>query len=316
MQTTKLYRRAAASRVAAVSIAAAVVVTLGGTGAVAAGLITSADIKDGSIHGADLASSSVGSSKIVNGSVGSEDLGPNSVGSSEISAALLNQIQQAGLTGGPNWSVVDRIVLDSGAAHLRLGPNSNPLGAADQPLVVVDPPLGIGSLGLRTGSNGDRAAFGNEVAFHGDRVSSLTTLGFSVFTTTENNQRGPNMPSIFLEIDPNLSGAPNVDVAHMIYTPANGQADRWTAFDATDNTQGTTWVLTGPAGTLIGCAPGGGGCTWDQIQNRLEDEDNIPARIYTLLITKGPDRAFSGAVDALRVRDRVYDFEPLGVSAQ
>jgi len=315
MQTSNLCRRVAASRVAAVSIAAAVVVTLGGTGAVAAGLITSADIKNGSVRGADLASSSVGSNKIANGSVGSEDLGAHSVGSSELSGALLNQIQQAGLTGGPNWSVVDRIVLGSGAAHLRLGPNSNPLSAADQPLNVVDPPLGIGSLGLRTGSNGDRAAFGNEVAFHGDRVSSLTTLGFSVFTTTENNDRGNNMPSIFLEIDPNLTGA-NANVAHMIYTPANGQADRWTAFDATDNTQGTTWVLTGPAGTLIGCAPGGGGCTWDQIQNRLEDEDNNPARIYTLLVTKGSNGAFSGAVDALRVRDRVYDFEPLGVSAR
>jgi hypothetical protein len=312
MQTTNLFRRVAASRVAAVSIGAAVVVTLGGTGAVAAGLVTSADIRDGSVHGVDIASSAIGSSKVANWSLGSQDLGANSVGSSELDAAVMNQIQQAGLTGSPNWSVVDRKVIGDGDARLRLGPNTNTFGAAG----VVHPPLGIGSLGLRTATGADRAAFGNEVAFDNDLVSSLTTLGFSVFTTAENNARGHNMPSIRFEIDPNLSAAPGANVADMVYTPPNGRDDRWTAFDATDNAQGTTWSLSGPAGTAIGCAPSGPGCTWDQIQNRLEDGDGNPARIYTLLITKGADRAFSGAVDALRVRERVYNFEPLGVNVQ
>ena len=311
MQPTRLFRRVAASRVAAVSIGAALVVTLGGTGAVAAGLITSADIKDGSVRAADLASSSVGSGKIANGSIGSHDLGAHSVGSGDLERALLNQINQAGLRGTPNWSVVDRYVLGGGEASLRLGPNTNTLGAG-----FVDPPLGIGSLGLRTGSGTDRAAFGNEHAFNNDLVSGLTTLGFSVFTTTQNNDRGHNMPSILFEIDPNLSAASGVDVAKMVYTPPNGREDRWTAFDATDNIQGTTWTLSGAAGTAIGCAPNGPGCTWDQIQNRLEDRDGNPATIYTLQITKGPDFAFSGAVDALRVRERVYDFEPLGVNVQ
>jgi len=312
MQATNVFRRVAASRVAAVSIGAAVVVALGGTGAVAAGLITSADIRDGSVRGVDIASSAIGSSRIADGSVGARDLGANSVGSSELSGALQNQLQQAGLTGSPHWSVVDRKVIGDGDARLRLGPNTNTFGAAG----IVDPPLGVGSLGLRTASGTDRAAFGNEVAFNNDLVSSLTTLGFSVFTTAENNARGHNMPSIRFEIDPNLTGAAGDNVADMVYTPPNGQADRWTAFDATDNTQGTTWSLGGAAGAAIGCGPGGGGCTWDQIQNRLEDGDGNPARIYTLLITKGADRAFSGAVDALRVRERVYDFEPLGVNVQ
>jgi hypothetical protein len=308
MQATKLFRRAAASRIAAVSVGAAVVVTLGGTGAVAAGLITSADIKNGSVQGVDIASSAVGSGEIANGSVGSQDLASQSVGSSEIDSSLLRQIQQAGLTGSPNWSVVDRLVSGDGDARLRLGPTSNTLSAAG----IVDPPLGIGSLGLRTGSATDRAAFGNEVAFNGDLVSSLTTLGFSVFTTAQNLAHH-NMPSILFEIDPNLGRTPGDDVAQMVYTPPNGRADRWTAFDATDNTEGTTWTLNGAAGQAIGCQPSGPGCTWDQIQNRLEDEDGSPARIYTLQITKGPDFAFSGAVDALHVRDRVYDFEPNGV---
>jgi hypothetical protein len=312
MKPRSFLRRAAASRVAVVSVGAAVVVTLGGTGAVAAGLVTSADIKNGAVRGVDIASSAIGSGDIANGSVGSQDLGVNSVGSSELDGALMNQIQQAGLTGSPHWSVVDRKVIGDGDARLRLGPNTNTFGAAG----VVDPPLGIGSLGLRTASGTDRAAFGNEVAFNNDLVSSLTTLGFSVFTTAENNARGHNMPSLRFEIDPNLSGAPGDNVADMVYTPPNGRADRWTAFDATDNTQGTTWSLGGAAGASIGCAAGGPGCTWDQIQNRLEDGDGNAARIYTLLITKGADRAFSGAVDALRVRERVYDFEPLGVNVQ
>ena len=312
MQTTKLFRRVAASRVAAVSIGAAVVVTLGGTGAVAAGLITSADIKNGSVQGVDIASSAVGSTEIANGSVGSQDLASQSVGSSELDSTLLHQIQQGGLTGSPNWSVVDRQVRGDGDAHLRLGPTSNTLSAAG----IVDPPLGIGSLGLRTSAGANQAAFGNEVAFNGDLVSSLTTLGFSVFTTTENNNRGPNMPSIVFEIDPNLTGAPGVDVANMVYTPPNGRDDRWTAFDATDNTQGRTWTLSGAAGTATGCAPGGLGCTWDRIQGELEDGDGNAARIYSLVITKGPDKAFSGAVDALRVREKTYNFEPNGVNVQ
>jgi len=312
MQSTKLFRRVAASRVAAVSIGAAVVVTLGGTGAVAAGLITSADIRNGSVQGVDLAASSVGSNKIANGSVGSQDLAPNSVGSSELSGPLMSQINQAGLTG-TNWSVVDRKVLGDGDAYLRVGPTTNTLSPAG----FLSPPLGLGSLALRTGAGQNQAAFGNEVAFNDDLVSSLTTLGFTVFTTSENNERGAhNMPSILFEIDPNLTNAPGDNVEDMVYTPPNGHADRWTAFDATDNTQGTTWTLTGPAGRNIGCNPGGvaGGCTWDQIQNRLEDRDGNPATIYTLQITKGPGFAFSGAVDALRVRDRVYDFEPQGVN--
>ena len=37
------------------------------------------------------------------------------------------------------------------------------------------------------------------------------------------------------------------------------------------------------------------------------------ASIYTAQITKGRDYAFSGAVDALRINNQVFDFEPFGV---
>lgn len=211
---------------------------------------------------------------------------------------------------GTNWGVVDREVLGNGDAYLRTGPTFKPLGGE-----VVNPPLGEGSLGLRTGSSNDQTEFGNQRAFVNDLVSGLTSLGFSVFTTAENNQRGPrNMPSIVIDIDPNLASNPNLDRSSMIYTPRNGTAEQWTSFDATDTTQGNVWSLTGPAGTATGCNRGSE-CTWDRIQEVLEDGDLNPARIRSIQIAKLQGHPFSGAVDALRVRGTIFDFEPLGVGA-
>ena len=209
---------------------------------------------------------------------------------------------------GTNWGIVDREVVRNGDAYLRTGPTFLPLGGE-----VVNPPLGEGSLGLRTGSSNDQTAFGNQRAFVNDLVSGLTSLGFWVFTTAENNQLGPrNMPSIVIEIDPNLASAPSLDRSSMIYTPRNGTAEQWKSFDATDSTQGNVWALTGPAGAATGCSLGSQ-CTWDRIQGVLEDGDLNPARIRSIEIAQRSGHAFSGAVDALKVRQNVYDFEPLGV---
>jgi hypothetical protein len=321
-------RRVLDSRTVAVTAAAAVLVTAGATGAVAAGMVTSATIKNGSVRGVDLASGAVGSAKIANGSVQVEDLQGNSVGSrqlrsdsvgtaqirdnaisrDELSDGVLGQLNRAGSSVGSDWGIVDRNVIGAGDAYLRTGPSSNSFGTGP-----VSPPLGEGSLGLRTASANDKAAFGNQIRFDGDLVSGLTTVAFSVFTTQENNARGNNMPSIVFEIDPNLAAAPGVEFASMVYTPANSRPDRWTSIDATDNTQGRVWGLTGQAGTTTGCALSGTRCTWDEIHERLEDGDGNPARIYTVQVTKGRDHAFSGAVDALRIRGLVFDFEPLGV---
>ncbi len=285
-------RRVLGSRVAVVALSAAVVVGAGGTGAVAAGLISSADILNGSIRGVD----------IRNGSVSGADL----------SDGVVAQLNSVSGSAGTNWGIVDREVLGNGDAYLRTGPTFVTANG-----LVVAPPLGEGSLGLRTGSTTDKAAFGNQVGFVNDLVSGLTSLGFAVFTTTENNARGPrNMPSIVIEIDPNLTSAPGAGRSSMIYTPANGVADRWTTFDATDNTQGRVWGLTGAAGNATGCQFGGSLCTWDEIQAALEDGDGSPATIRSIQVAKNRGDAFSGAVDALMVRGRVYDFEPLGVNAR
>jgi hypothetical protein len=208
---------------------------------------------------------------------------------------------------GANWGIVDRDVHRNGDAYLRTGPTLTTLNG-----LVVVPPLGEGSLGLRTGAGNDQAAFGNQRNFVDDLVSGLTSLGFSVYTTTENNLRGArNMPSIVIQIDPNLSALPGDDSAAMLYTPRNGTADRWTTFDATDSTQGRLWQLTGVGAAGADCSQGSL-CTWDRIQEVLEDGDD-PAKIRNVQVAKLEGDAFSGAVDALRIRGNVYDFEPLGV---
>ncbi|MEJ7743229.1 MAG: hypothetical protein WKF73_12130 [Nocardioidaceae bacterium] len=109
----------------------------------------------------------------------------------------------------------------------------------------------MGSLGLRTGSAVDRAAFGNQIDFSGVPVAKLETVGFSVFTTTENNERGDdlgNMPSITFEIDPNLEKSES-NAAKLLFLPNGSSPDTWTDIDATSPEAGR-WVLTGEVGFL------------------------------------------------------------------
>jgi hypothetical protein len=199
---------------------------------------------------------------------------------------------------GPNWSIVDRNVMGNGDSYLRSGPDHAPLGQ--------------GSLGLRTGSPDDKAAFGNQVDFAGMAVADLQPVGFSVFTTGENNKLGNNMPSIVFEINPHLNPATSTSTfSSLVYVPANGGTNTWTAFDA-DADQAKHWGLTGSAGTAGPCSLDGSRCTLGEVQQYLNDGGDA-ATIYTASIGKGRDFAFSGAVDALRINDQVFDFEPFGV---
>jgi hypothetical protein len=197
---------------------------------------------------------------------------------------------------GPSWSVVDRNVTGNGDSALRSGP----AGA----------PLGVGSLGIRTGSAADKAAFGNQVDFAGMPLASLTKVGFSVFTTGENNAAGGqavNMPSITFEIDPNVEGI-NSDYSSLVYMPPLSAANAWTTFDATKD---GLWGLTGGAFAKTPCGIDGARCSFDDVMALLGQ-----AKVYTVQITKGRDFAFSGAVDALTLNNTTYDFEPFGVTAQ
>jgi hypothetical protein len=249
-----------------------------------AALITSADIKDGAVTSADLK----------NDTVATKDL-------STATVDALDPFQ------GEHWSVVDRNVIGSGESFLRAGPSV----LADGPRGT--PPMGQGSLGILTGTGADKSAFGNQVKFVGDLVSGLTAVGFWVFTTGENIGQQPgtaNMPSLTFEIDPNLATAPDDNFSSMVFSPGSNTAPSvWRHLDATNDANGAVWGLTG--GNMP-CDINGARCTWTDLQTALADGGE-GAQILTVQLTKGRDFAFSGAVDALQINTKVYDFEPTGV---
>jgi hypothetical protein len=301
------------NRVLAVAVGAAVVVGMGAGGAIGAAMVTSADIRDQTIQARDIHRNAVAGS----------ELAPDTVTGPHLTQGLRDRMNQPGPRGpegpqgpqgppgedgtaeyaAPEWSVIDRNVIGAGDAYLRSGPSSLAFGQDETP------PLGVGSLGIRTATGADKAAFGNQVDFVGDNVLDLTEVGYSVFTTGENNSKASNnMPSITFEIDPNISGSDR-GFSSMVFAPNNSAPGVWTQIDATDDAQGAVWGLTGAD---MPCNINGARCTWTELRAALDDGGEVPT-IHTVGITKGRDFAFSGAVDALTINADTYDFEPFGV---
>ena len=250
-----------------------------GSGAVAAGLVTSADIEDGTIRTRDMRDDSIRTAQINDGSVKQNDLDPG------ISSQL-------GYTGAA-WSIVDRNVIGNGDAYLRAGPSS----------AGSTPPLGEGSLGLRTGSGTDKAVFGNQTDFAGDPLSGINTVKYSVFTTSENRSISPeNLPNAQFEVDPNGPGTEG-GFSTLVFVP-EAQDAGWHEIDASTAPR---WYYTGSFGTSSGCNQTTY-CTLEEAKSKAPD-----ATLYTVQLSKGRDNAFSGAVDALTLNTTTYDFEPLGV---
>lgn len=191
-----------------------------------------------------------------------------------------------------NWGVVDRNTIGDPSITLRGGP--------------APAPLGKGSLGILVRDGQTKAAYGNEVDFAGDELSALTKLGFSEFVTGEDNAiSARNSAGLGIEVDPTGpadGAAPNY--ATLVYLPPALPSNQWTTVDAT--TQGD-WYFTGAAGTASGCNQTTY-CTLAQAQAAFPD-----ATVLTIQITKGRDYAFQGAIDALVVNDKTFDFEESGV---
>ena len=261
------------SRAGIVLGATAILALSAGGGAVAAGLVTSADIKDETIRSID----------IQNGAVKQHDL------SAGVSSRL-------GYTGA-EWGIVDRNTNGNGDAFLRAGPSSGNFG------VTQNPPLGVGSLGLRTGSSTDKAVFGNQTDFAEDQLSGISTVKYSVFTTGENRARSPeNLPNMQFEVDPNGPGTAG-GYSTLTFVP-EAQDPGWHEIDASTAQR---WYYTGGFGTTSGCNQTTY-CTLDEAKTAAPE-----ATIYTVQVSKGSDHAFSGAVDALTLNTTTYDFEPMGV---
>jgi hypothetical protein len=190
---------------------------------------------------------------------------------------------------------------------LRAGPFEGGFGAP-----LAPPPLGDGSLGINVTST-SKADFGNEIDYLGDPVAGLSTVGFSVFNTGENVDRGgaANLPNIRFEIDPNEAGDSTTGYSTLVFVPGDVGAtvNGWTQIDAT--TEGT-WGLTGGQFTGTGeCGLSGPRCSWGEMQTFLAT--GTGATIYTVAVGKGTDSGWVGAVDALELNDQTIDFEPNGV---
>jgi hypothetical protein len=208
----------------------------------------------------------------------------------------------------PQWGQIDRNTIGSPVVDLRSGPY---VGAEQ-------PPFGIGSLGLTVdgaggsaGAGAEQATFGDEVDFQGEQFMDLNEIGFYVYTTGENNARAtPNMPSIKIEVDPNLD-ATGSNFSTAVFVPDNSPDNEWSDYiDAADGSEGF-WFLTGAAGTATGCNQTTT-CDFAELQDALDD-GSPDSTIYTIAVGKGRDNAWAGAVDGLTVDGIVYDFEPFGV---
>jgi hypothetical protein len=288
-------------------------------------LITGNQIKNHTITGADIKKGSLPLSalnkatrkKINSRGVGSPTL-PGAQGGNGQNGQNGTQGPQ-GLQGsagavsvGPHWGPIDRNIIGSPEEDLRNGPFV-------PGTTIGKPPFGDGSLhfavgNISTAGNTEKAAFGNEVDFQGKPVDQLTNVGFQVYTTGENTGKGnPNMPSITIEIDPNLTATPS-NFSSLVFVPsANSPSNQWSPYiDATDGAQGT-WFLTGAAGTATGCnisTP----CSFAGVQSALNDGGaSGPATIYTVAVSKGRDFEWQGAIDGLRINNEVFDFELFGV---
>ena len=268
------------------------------------GTLTTSDIKKGGVSGDRLKNATVGKDKLKDGAVTSAKIKDGTIGANDLSSAAKNSLKTT--YSGPNWSIVDRNVDGNGDAYLRSGPTSA-FGSTS-----VAPPFGIGSLGIRTGSATDKAAFGDQVDFQGIELSSFTTLGYWAFTTAENISAGGgavNLPSLEIEINPNLNATPTSFSTAGFIPDAGSNNPGWNDIDAITSGQ---WFLTGAAGTATGCNLTTT-CTWSALQTALDDGGNAPT-IYTVEFSKGRDFAYSGAVDGLRINNDLFDFEPFGVT--
>ncbi|MFH8282537.1 hypothetical protein [Streptomyces antibioticus] len=211
-----------------------------------------------------------------------------------------------------HWGVIARNTIGSPVADLRNGPFGS-FGVTDS---SGRPPYGRGSLGIAVSDQStsltpasEKVDFGNEVDFFGDPVQGLQRLGFHVFQTGENVQRGgaENMPNIRFEIDPNLDALPNDNYSTMVWVPdAAPVTNRWSSF--IDATTTGYWFLSGNETTCTQAAQ----CTFAQLKASLNDGGD-GATIYTAAVGKGRDHMWIGAVDGLRINDNVYDFEANGV---
>jgi len=235
----------------------------------------------------------------------------NSIPITKLDKMTQNRVNHS---AGQHWGVIDRNTIGSGIADLRQGP----YGSFGVTGPAAAPPSGVGSLGIQVSDNAnsgattpEKVAYGNEVDFYGNPVSGLSQAGFRVFQAQENADINPrNMPNISLEIDPNVGTS---NYTSMVWVPdAAPVTNRWSGY--LDATTTGDWYFTGSAGTVTGCDQTTM-CSFSAAKSALVTFNNGsgPATIDTVAVAKGRDNTWAGAVDNLRINNKVYNFEPYGV---
>ena len=268
---------------------------LGGTAFGAAEQVfTSKNIKDGTIQNRDIRKEVISMNRLT---TGVQDL--INEGGAQGPAGAPGTPGAPGAPGAPgtpggstpslssgDFGVINRNTKGSPVSQLRTGPVSGD----------SHPPFGSGSLGLLVGPN-EKMSYGISQS---GLLKNLDRVGFSVYTTGENAGRGAdNMPNLQFEINPK---APGLSFATLVFVPKGTTAYKWTTIDATDSAAGH-WYLT--RGTV--CTQNAT-CTLADVKAAYPD-----AEFLTLIINKGTDFEWQGAVDGLRVNDTVADFEEGGV---
>ncbi|MEV1065459.1 hypothetical protein [Streptomyces sp. NPDC050263] len=233
-----------------------------------------------------------------------------------VSAAILPGSAAADTDGNQahtdHWGVIARNTIGSPVAELRNGP-FGPFGVTD---AAARPPYGRGSLGIEVATNSttlrppsEKVDFGNEVDFFGQQVLRVRHVGFHVFQTNENvGYGGPtNMPNIRFEIDPDVTSTD--DYSSLVWVPnASPVTNGWSPF--LDATKTGYWYLTGNETSCTRAAR----CTFTQLKASFRRAHARPT-IYTVAVSKGRNFMWIGAIDGLRLNNRVYDFERYGVRA-
>jgi hypothetical protein len=287
--------------------------------AVAGSLITSAKIKDGTITNKDIKKGTISLNRLTKGTQKAVRLarvaGPQgATGATGAAGApgTAGAPGKDGADGAPgttlqpspgasalrNWGIVNRNTIGSPTMDLRSGPG--------------DPAVGDGSLNINVKDGTEKAAWGNEVDFVNAPFKDITAVGFRVLTTGENQKAGgtsQNMPSITFEANPDIAGKSTY--TSLVFMPNNTTPNQWSGYiDATSDSTGF-WGGTGNAFAGTDCDINGKRCTFSELKSML----GANAKILSVGITKGRDFAWNGAVDGLRVNDKVYDFEAAGVFA-
>jgi hypothetical protein len=202
--------------------------------------------------------------------------------------ALPAAAQAAVVPANGNWGLVNRNIIGAATAQVRTGP--------------FTPPYGPGSINFLVPAGTDKMAYGNEVDFVGVPLSSVTTLGFSVFTTGENAAINPtNLPNLGIEIDPTgPATSTGINYTTLVNVSTAAPVNVWSAVNASAG----QWYLTGSAGTASGCNQVTY-CTLAQVKAFYPN-----ASLLAVQITKGRDYAWNGAVDGVVVNDTIYDLAP------